>query len=304
MKPRRLNVGDRVGVVAPAGVVDPVRLEDGARALEGLGFRVSLAEGLTTRRGYLAGDDARRLAELQAMLATAEVRALFCARGGYGSQRIVPSIDWQAFAAAPKPIVGYSDVTALLTAATRAGTTAFHGPMVAGDFARGLSERARRHLVSTLSDPSYRWQLEVPTAIRPGRATGRLVGGCLSVLASALGTPWAVDTDGAVLFLEDVHELPYRIDRLLTHLRQAGRLDRVAGVVFGTMAGCRPHDGLEALDVVRELFAEAPYPVGFGLPAGHTTTPSDVDNLVLPLGVEVALDTDRGSLVALEGAVA
>ncbi|MGH7894130.1 MAG: hypothetical protein ACREQL_05630, partial [Candidatus Binatia bacterium] len=135
------------------------------------------------------------------------------------------------------------------------------------------------------------------------RATGRLVGGCLSVVATLLGTPWALDTDGAILFLEDVHEWPYRIDRLLLQLHQSGLLDRVAGVVFGTMAACKTANGLAALDVVRETFADAPFPVGFGLPSGHDPVETGIENLVLPLGVPVELDVGAGRLVALEPAV-
>jgi muramoyltetrapeptide carboxypeptidase len=175
--------------------------------------------------------------------------------------------------------------------------------MVAVDLARGLSARSLAHLNSVLSDPGYLWEAEVPVAIRPGRATGRLLGGTLSVLVTTLGTPYAPDLDGAIVFLEDVHEWPYRLDRLLTQLRQSGKLDRVAGVVFGTMEACRTLDGLAALDVVREAFADSTYPVGLGVPAGHSTAELDVENIALPLGVEVELDVDRGRLAALEPAV-
>jgi muramoyltetrapeptide carboxypeptidase len=169
--------------------------------------------------------------------------------------------------------------------------------------ARGLSAESAATLWSTLSDPSFRLRASVPTPIREGRARGRLVGGCLSVVASTLGTPWAIDTEGAVLFLEDVHEWPYRLDRLLLQLRQSGALARVAGVVFGTMASCRSADGVGALDVVREAFADAPFPVGFGLASGHDPATTDVENLALPLGVPVELDVDARRLVALEPAV-
>ena len=139
--------------------------------------------------------------------------------------------------------------------------------------------------------------------MRVGCAEGRLVGGCLSVLAATLGTPHAPDTAGAILFLEDVHEFPYRLDRLLTQLRQAGKLDAIAGLVFGTMAACRGVAGVHPLDVVRGFFADAPYPVGIGLPAGHDPAPGMRENHALPLGVRVRLDTHRGRLVALEPAV-
>jgi muramoyltetrapeptide carboxypeptidase len=303
-RPARLRPGDVVGVVAPAGVVDEERLRAGCRVLEAWGLRPRLGHSVLARRAYLAGDDEARRADLVAALGDPEVRAVLCARGGYGSQRLVPSLDLRAFAADPKPVVGFSDATALVNAVVGAGAVAFHGPMVAADVARGLTERSARELWATLTDPTHRPTAEVPVAIRPGRARGRLVGGCLSVLATTLGTPWAVDTAGAILFLEDVNEWPYRIDRLLVQLRQAGALERVAGVVFGTMAACRTDAyGLVAQDVVASAFADAPFPVGFGLPAGHSPDETDVENLVLPLGAECELDVEGGRLVALEPAV-
>jgi len=290
-------------VVAPSGVVAEDRLEAGVRVLESLGLRVVAGEFVLARQAYLAGSDAERGADLQRMLDDPTIRAVFCARGGYGAQRIVPTLDLAAVRRQPKPVVGYSDATVLITALVRAGVVGIHGPMVAVDLARGLSPRSLAHLERVLSDPSYLWEVEVPLSIRPGRATGRLLGGTLSVLATMLGTPYAPDLDGAVLFLEDVHEWPYRLDRLLTQLRQSGKLDRIAGVVFGTMAACRTLDGVGAVEVIRDAFAGAPYPVGFGLPAGHDPADSGVENLALPLGVEVDLDVDHGRLVALEPAV-
>ena len=302
-KPARIRSGDVVGVVAPSGVVAEDRLGAGVRVLESLGLRVVAGEFVLARQAYLAGSDAERGADLQRMLDDPTIRAVFCARGGYGAQRILPALDLAAVRRQPKPVVGYSDATVLITALVRAGVVGIHGPMVAVDLARGLSPRSLGHLERVLSDPSYLWEVEVPLSIRPGRATGRLLGGTLSVLATTLGTPYAPDLDGAVLFLEDVHEWPYRLDRLLTQLRQSGKLDRIAGVVFGTMAACRTLDGVGAVEVIRDAFAGAPYPVGFGLPAGHDPADSGVENLALPLGVEVELDVDRGRLAALEPAV-
>ena len=290
-------------MVAPSGVVAEERLGAGVRVLESLGLRVVAGEFVLARQAYLAGSDAERGADLQRMLDDPTIRAVFCARGGYGAQRIIPTLDLAAVRRQPKPVVGYSDATVLITALVRAGVVGIHGPMVAVDLARGLSPRSLAHLERVLSDPSYLWEVEVPLSIRPGRATGRLLGGTLSVLATMLGTPYAPDLDGAVLFLEDVHEWPYRLDRLLTQLRQSGKLDRIAGAVFGTMAACRTLDGVSAVEVIRDAFAGAPYPVGFGLPAGHDPADSGVENLALPLGVEVALDVDRGRLAALEPAV-
>jgi muramoyltetrapeptide carboxypeptidase len=302
-KPPRIRTGDVIGVVAPSGPVHAERLQAGVKVLEGWGYRVKLGRAVLERQAYLAGGDAQRRADLEAMFADADVRAVFCARGGYGSQRLVPSLDLRALVQRPKLFVGYSDASALLAAAVAAGVVAVHGPMVADDMARGLAPRGETHLRELLSDPGYLWQLEVPETVRPGRATGRLVGGCLSVLVTTLGTPHAPDTDGAILFLEDVRERPYRLDRLLTHLRQAGKLDRVAGLVFGAMAACPPVDGVGPLDVVRACCGDLACPVGFGLPAGHDPGSAGCANLALPLGVQVSLDLEQGRLTALEPAV-
>jgi muramoyltetrapeptide carboxypeptidase len=301
--PKRVRAGDVVGVVAPAGPIEEPRLHAGIAMLEELGLRPRLGNAVLQQRGHLAGSDAARLADLTAMIGDPDVRAILCARGGYGSQRIVPELDFDALRADPKPIVGYSDVTALLGAALGEGVGGFHGPMVATDMARGLSARSLACFWSALSDPDARLDAPVPTRVRPGRARGRLVGGCLSVVVSTLGTPWGIDAAGAILFLEDVNEWPFRIDRLLLQLRQAGVLDRVAGVVFGTLATCKSARGVAPLDVIREAFADVPYPVGFGVPAGHESAESDVENLTLPLGTMVELDVEAGRLVALEPAV-
>jgi len=306
-KPPRIRTGDVVGVVAPSGAVDAGRLQIGVRVLESWGLRVELGHAVLERWAYLAGGDEERRADLQKMIDDPTVRAIFCARGGYGSQRIVPLLDLHRLALEPKAIVGYSDATSLLNAAVGAGVVAVHGPMVADDIARGLSERAAGRLRAVLMDETHLGEIEVPAAVRLGQATGPLVGGCLSVLAATLGTPWAPVTEGGILFLEDVGERPYRLDRLLTQLAQAGKLERVAGVVFGTMTTCPAVDGVGPLEVVREFFGDAPYPVGFGLPSGHDGSPAGADgheNLALPFGVRVTLDTRQGRLMQLEPAVA
>jgi muramoyltetrapeptide carboxypeptidase len=301
-KPPRLRSGDIVGVVAPSGAVDEERLSAGVRVLESWGFGVVLGKSVLERHAYFAGTDGARFADLRGLMDDPTIRAVFCARGGYGSQRLMPHLDLSALRDDPKPIIGYSDATALLAAALNVGVVGVHGPMVATDLARGLSERTHGWLRSLLTDAGYLWEAEVPRTIRLGRARGRLMGGCLSVLASTLGTPWTFDPRGAILFLEDVHERPYRLDRLLTQLRQAGKLDGLAGIVFGTMAACPTVDGIEPFDVAHACCVDLGCPVGFGVPSGHGTPPGG-DNLALPFGVEVELDTERSRLIALEAAV-
>ena len=302
MKFAPVRVGDLVGVVAPAGAVDAERLALGVAAVEEFGFRTRLGTHVLNRARYLAGDDAARGADLQTMLDDATVRAVIAARGGYGCQRLLPTLDVISLVRRHKPVVGYSDITTVLNAIVRAGGVAVHGPMVAIDMARGLSAASWTHFTRLLGDPAYLWTTRLPTTIRPGRAEGPLLGGCLSVLVSTLGTPFAPDTDGAILFLEDTHEWPYSLDRLFTHARQAGLFERVAGVVFGTLETCRTHDAFGPLELIREFFADAPFPVAFGLPAGHTHATHEVEQFALPLGVPVTLDADAGTLTALDAA--
>ena len=291
-----------MGVVAPSGVVDGERLRSGVGILRDWGLDVRVGAHVEARQGFLAGSDAERLEDLHAMFADPLIRAVLCARGGYGIQRLAPALQLAGLRVAAKLVIGFSDATALLARLVNERLPAIHGPMVAKDLS-GLGVAAREHFFRLLSDPGYRWELPVPVSIRSGTAEGPLVGGCLSVLASLLGTPWAPRTAGAILFLEDVSEPPYRLDRLLTQLRQAGLLDHLAGVVFGTMAGCPTVAEVTAGDVVRAFFADAPFPVGFGLAAGHGPAARDVENYALPLAVQVRLDTAAGRLVGLEAPI-
>lgn len=271
-------------------------LERGVAWLESRGFHVRLGDHVLDRRRYCAGEPAVRLADLEGMLRDPDVGAVVCARGGYGTAHLLPLLDPDLFAAHPKLIVGYSDVSPLLGhVVERFGLVALHGPMVATDLARGLTEHAADRLCQLLAAPSAAWQEPIADVVVAGTATGRLVGGCLSSLVALLGTPYAIKTDGAVLFLEDVAERPYRIDRMLTHLRLAGKLARVAGVVLGSFADC---DGTEADDaaagVFRDFFADAPFPVVAGFPAGHLS-----ENLPLALGLPFRVDTHAGYVEAL-----
>jgi muramoyltetrapeptide carboxypeptidase len=290
-----------VGIVAPAAAVEIEAVRRGQYALEEMGFRTRVGEGVFSRHRYLAGPDARRVAELQAMFQDPEVKGIICARAGYGSGRLLPLLDFSTLRCVPKIFIGYSDATLLLNALVqRAGFVSFHGPVVAGEFANGLSVRARDHLLRLVTGGKGEAELTFSHVLRRGTGEGLLLGGCLSVLVTTLGTPFDLDTTEAVLFLEDVGEKPYRIDRMLTHLKQAGKLAHLRGVVFGQMAGClgEGNDPQELLDIIAETFAEYDYPVGFGLPAGHGS-----ENLTLPLGTRVRLDGHRRCLVFLESAV-
>lgn len=287
--PRPAAPGSTVGVVAPAGVVKPDALERGLAVLRAWGYEVRVGEHVLARRRYCAGSPEERTADLERMLRDRDVAAVICARGGYGTAHVLPRLDPRVFTEDPKLVCGYSDISPLLGfMVARCGLLAVHGPMVTSDLAKGVSDRTATRLRALLADPTAPWSEPVPEALAPGVAAGRLVGGCLSSLVALLGTPYAVETDEAVLFLEDVAERPYRLDRMLTQLRLAGKLDRVAAVVLGSFADC---DGREEGDlaaaVFREFFADAAYPVVAGFPAGHLS-----ENLPLTLGVRVRVDAD------------
>ena len=300
-RPGALKRGDVVAVVAPAAAVERQYLERGVAVLNGLGFRVRISKRALERDRILAGTDRVRADELQGFFADPEVRAIFAARGGYGCGRLLPLLDFNMIAHNPKIFVGFSDASFILGALVRlGGLVCFHGPMVAMDFARGLSEASLGHLRALLSGELDGFELEARETLRSGSAGGELVGGCLSVLVATIGTPYQLDFRGRILFLEDTGEKAYRIDRMLVQMRQAGILGQVKGIVFG---GLRPVDDSEQeRNLIRDFVAEATAgldgPVLFGIEAGHGT-----ENFTIPLGVHAWLDGARRRLVVAQAAV-
>ncbi|HTR63632.1 MAG TPA: LD-carboxypeptidase [Candidatus Binataceae bacterium] len=287
IKPPALKPGDTVAVVAPAAAIERSYLERGVHALGAMGFRVKVSPRVLDRAGVLAGKDLDRAKELQAAFADDEVRGIFAARGGYGCGRLLPLLDFEAIARTPKPFVGYSDETFLLNAMVQAGMVAFHGPMVAMDFARGLTERCVDHMRRLLCGEMPSFDLEGRDTVHPGRAEGELIGGCLSVVVAMLSTPYAPDFKGKVLFLEDTGERAYRVDRMLVQLRHSGALRDAAAVVVGAV---RPVEGSEAesraiAEFVAEQTADLGIPVITGLEVGHGT-----ENFTIPFGVRAIVD--------------
>lgn len=301
IKPRALKPGDTIGVVSPAAVIEREHLDRGVMALKRMGFRVKVSRHALDRGAIVAGPDAVRARELQAFFADPEVDAIFAARGGYGAGRTLPLLDFGAIARTPKVFMGFSDATFILNALLgRAGMVCFHGPMVAMGFARGLSESSLDHLRRLLAGELGSFELPARAALRAGVAEGEVVGGCLSMVVAALGTPYAPPFDGAILFLEDTGEKAYRIDRMLVQLGQAGVLGRVAAVVFGAL---RPPDGSEAehrliAECVAEQAARLDCPVLSGIEAGHGSA-----NFAIPFGVRARVDTAARTLGFLEPAV-
>jgi muramoyltetrapeptide carboxypeptidase len=287
--------------------VDAERLEAGAARLRSLGFGVRIHPGVHQQTRFTAGSAESRAAQLEERFADPDIAAVWCARGGAGATQLLRRLDAARLVERPKAFVGYSDVTALHLLLQRQGLVTFHGPMLTRDFAdpAGVDEPS---LLRALCGGGAAWAAPPGSlrALREGTAEGRLRGGCLSLLASLAGTPWAFDAGGepVLLFLEDVDEPAYRLDRMLQQLKDSGGLAGVAGVVVGTLPGCRaPRDAdFSVLDVVGESLAELGVPVAAGLPSGHV----DAGNVTLPLGVRARLEvgSEGASFELLEAGVA
>ena len=301
--PQSINSGDTIGVVAASGPPIPELLAQGLKFLEEKGFKVRKGKHLAQRNSYLAGDDNQRCLDLNDMLRDPTVRAIFFARGGYGVMRLLDSIDRKAIAADPKILLGMSDVTALqLSLYTCCGLVTFSGPMVGGQIGEGLDGVSEQSLTQALTE-SFIGRDLFPSAdnsaqiVRAGKASGTLIGGCLSLVTSLLGTRHCPEFKDTILFLEDVHEPPYRIDRMLTQLKLAGVLTRVSGLILGHFIGPDGEDlSGEAERILLGLVADRPIPVISKFPHGHV-----LPNLTLPHGAPVMLDTENRSIRVLIG---
>lgn len=305
IKPRKLEPGNRVGIVAPASPFDRAAFDDGIAEIKALGFEPVFGQGVFARAGHLAGSAADRAAALQAAWRDPTIHAVMAARGGYGSAHLLPLLDERTAAVSRIPFIGSSDLTALLTFLTiRCGMTAFHGPMVV-TLGRRTAGYDRRSLVDTLmrSQPLGELSADGCETLTPGEARGALLGGTLSQIVASLGTPFAFDPPaGYILLLDDTGERPYRLDRMLTQLAHSGVLARARGVICAEFPDCDEPDGrLTARAVVSDRLDGFPGPVIFGFPTGHTTRPM----ITLPLGVEVTVTSEpRARVVVEESAVA
>lgn len=286
--PPAVRAGDRVGVAALSSPVDPARLEAGLLALRRLGFEPVEADNLRRRHGLFAGSDEERLAAFHALAADPSLTAILFARGGHGALRLLPRLDWRLLRRVPRAYVGYSDLTPfLLEVGRRLDLVTFHGPMVAVELASGLDAEEEGSLLAALGGGPFSSR-RLERVVRAGEAVaGELRGGCLSLLAATLGTPFAPRLDGAVLFWEEVDEPLYRLDRMLTHLRLSGNLARIRGMVIGCMRLDRELE--EAwVDSLLDLCAGTSWPIAAGLESGHHRP-----NLTLPLGVRARIDCER-----------
>ena len=300
LRPRVLRPGDLIGIAAPASPVNETLLAKGEEAIAGLGFRTRRTSHLLARGRYTAGSAGERAQDLSGLLADPEVRAVIFARGGYGAPHLLALLDPELLRKDPKPLLGGSDLTALLLWALKAGVACAHGPMAAREFQESRVDLAEVAHHLTRAEPFGRLDAPAARTLHPGRARGVLTGGCLSLVVASLATPWEIDTEGALLFLEDVDTKPFQIDRMLTQLRLAGKLAGVRGIAFGEMKGCvqHPDQGYTLDEVLAELTQGLGVPVVSGLPCGHT---SGVNRL-LPFGVAATLDaaSDRVELVLEE----
>lgn len=302
LRPRALVPGDTVAVVAPASPVRfPERLAAGVALVEGWGLRARVMPHVHDQAGFLAGSDEDRLADLHAAWADPVVRAIWCARGGYGCSRLAGRLDGDLLRADPKPLIGFSDVTALHLALDRHGLVSLHGPTGEWDAARtGADAAASLRRALTATEPLGAVATGTMQTLVPGRAEGPMVGGNLALVAAAVGTADAPDCTDRLLLLEDVGERPYRVDRMLRQILGAGLLDRAAGLVFGTFVRCeeahRPSATVE--EVLTEFADEVGLPAVAGAPLGHGP-----GQLTAPLGVAAALDADRGTLAFTEPAL-
>ncbi len=281
-----------MGIVAPASNIKRELLDAGCDGLRRAGYEPFYFESILDRDLSFAGSVERRARELQEMFARHDVRAIICARGGYGANYLLSAIKPAAIAAHPKIFIGYSDITALLTSfADHAGLVTFHGPMVTKDFAH--ADGADLASWQSALGAADEWQIGSESGAKPlvaGEAEGVLYGGCLSLLVASLGTPYEICTEGTILFLEDIATKPYQVDRMLMQLKLAGKLNEVRGIIFGEMMDCRQgaEQDYTLEDVILRILGDRGIPIAFGMRSGHVSR----GNITLPIGVRARLSVD------------
>jgi muramoyltetrapeptide carboxypeptidase len=311
IKPKRLRAGDTVGIIAPSSGVSDEELAKAVRNMTDLGLKTKLGKSVGQVNGFLAGTDKERLDDLHRAFADKTIDAIWCVRGGYGATRFLPNIDYDLIRKNPKIFIGYSDITALHTAIYQnCNLVTFHGPVAASTF----SDYAKKHVVNLLMNPTTPYKIELSPdnvakesslfkteIITKGKAKGKLIGGNLSLLTAMAGTPFGLrNLKGKLLFIEDVGEKPYRLDRMFVQLRQSIDLKKSAGIVLGVFAECdAPDDKSQTvIDVVRDQLGNLGIPVIYGLSFGHIR-----DQCTLPVGIEAELDTEKSTLTFLETSV-
>ena len=308
LRAKPLQKGDTVGLITPGSYIPDQDLAKAIKNMESLGLKVKPGKNLRALRGFTAGTDTQRLDDLHSMFADPEVDAVWCARGGYGCTRLLPAIDFTLIRNNPKILIGYSDITALTTAIFQeTGLVCFHGPVAASTFTDYTRTQLERVLFSTedtlfitpaTANDEKMDDLYQSFPIRDGEATGRLIGGNLSLLAAMAGTPYALQPAGKIIFMEDIEEKPYRIDRMLTQLRQSSALEGAAGFALGIFAGCEPGPDDRSLNLAETVMGQLKplrKPAVYGLSFGHIA-----HQCTLPVGVRATLDVAERSITLLE----
>ncbi len=296
IKPSRLKMGDTIGVLSPASPVNRRKLNLGILKLKKLGFKVFLDRNVLAKRGFLAGEDKLRADAINSMFADPKIKAILSARGGYGTLRILDLLDYNLIKKNPKILVGFSDITALhLALYKKCNLVTFHGPMVGSDFSK-LSEYNKNYFLKAVSQTKPIGKIQNSKkignwkVITPGKASGKISGGNLTLICRLLGTQYKPDFNGKILFLEDINSEPYQIDSLLAQLQLTGVLDRAQGVILGEFYDFRPGKGESSRGALREVFEDyfkhRPYPVIYPVSCGHGK-----DKITIPLGVKVSIDT-------------
>lgn len=304
LKPKALKKGDRIQIIAPASSFDRGAFDRGVERIKSWGFEVTYREDIFSKERYLAGDDGRRAEELIEAIENPEVQGIFVARGGYGCLRLLPFLDSfienLAQEIPAKVFLGYSDVTSLLNYFFQnLGWVTFHGPVVAKDIGDRLGDFGEKSLLKNLCQSEALGEMTFPNlmTVVPGFANGVLVGGCLSLVTRSLGTPYQIETTGRVLYLEDVGELLYSVDRMLNHCRQAGIFENVHGILFGPLKDAH-HQPEEICSLLKDLLSDLQVPILFGYPSGHL-----YDMATIPLGIPVQIDANAKKVTFLESGV-
>lgn len=311
IKAKRLQTGDTVGLITPGSYISDEALEKAVQNVEGLGLKVKLSKNIRAKRGFTAGTDQERLEDLHEMFQDQQIAGIWCARGGYGCGRLLPQIDYALIQKNPKVLIGYSDITALLLAVyQQTGLVCFHGPVAASEFTPYTKEQVQK----VLMEPTPKWTIELAkenltkshsaylqNVFRKGKAKGILIGGNLSLLAALAGTPYALDAKDKIVFIEDIGEKPYRIDRMLTQLRQSANLKQAAGIALGVFEDCEAKEGEASLSLTETLddrITDLKVPSISGLSFGH------IDHqCTFPIGIQARLNTTAQTITLLEPAV-
>jgi muramoyltetrapeptide carboxypeptidase len=312
VKPKRLKPGDTIGLVTPAGPITELQLEKTIENIEGLGFKVKFnRKRILAKNGYLAGSDLLRADEVNLMFDNPDIDGIWCVRGGYGVARILDMLNYKVIRKNPKVLIGYSDITALHQAIyKKTGLVCFHGPVGASTF----TDYSRKHIKDVITNPQDNYIIEYaaenankenkiyrPFTITKGIAEGQLIGGNLTLVSSLVGTPYDISYDDKLVFLEDIGEKPYRIDRMITQMSLAGKFDKVKGIILGVFLNCEAKEGESSLslkDMLIDRFQYLNIPVIYGMSFGH------IDNqFTLPLGIKARLNTIEKSITLLESSV-